>query len=345
MGDGQVKDRQALRQVFLHPGGQFRGAFGVVRDDFLEAGFGGGSAGAVKNAADGMGDFLALLDPGHIRLGVLLQVELAALPWDGAKDGFARGRHAGMVVTDDELGAAEAALDQALEEGAPMHFGFTEGDADTEQGALTGGGDAERDEDGAIPELAVVADLFITGIKHQIGMGAEQPVAPFLEFGVEEFGAVADLGGTDAGAAEFFDDGGDFAGGDALDIHFGHGELERLLGTNAFFQGAGIEGGFAADLRDAKGDGADPAGEGLGLVAVGVAQPGGGAFVRLGLEDLMAFDAHGFIDENAQAFGEAVVTLFSQELQDVVQKFRIGVVGHVRFGVGCVWLHPNRKPA
>jgi hypothetical protein len=38
------------------------------------------------------------------------------------------------------------------------------------------------------------------------------------------------------------------------------------------------------------------------------------------------------------------VALFSQKLQDVVQKFRLGVVGHVRFGVGCVWLHPNRKP-
>ena len=38
-----------------------------------------------------------------------------------------------------------------------------------------------------------------------------------MEFGVEAFGAVADLGGTDGRAAEFLDDGGDFAGGDALD--------------------------------------------------------------------------------------------------------------------------------
>ena len=69
--------------------------------------------------------------------------------------------------------------------------------------------------------------------------------------------------------------------------------------------------------------------EGLGFVAVGVTLAGVGAFVGLGLEDLMAFDAHGFIDEQAQAFGEAIVALFSQELQDVVQEFRIGVVGHV----------------
>jgi len=45
----------------------------------------------------------------------------------------------------------------------------------------------------------------------------------------------------------------------------------------------------------------------------------------------MAFDAHGFVDEQAQAFGKAGVGLVSQELQDVVQEFRIGVVGHVWF--------------
>jgi hypothetical protein len=226
-----------------------------------------------------------------------------------------------------------------------MHFGLTEGEADAEQGTLAGGADAQRDQDGAIPELTIVADLFGAGVKHEIGISAEHPVAPFLEFGVEEFGAVADLGGADAGTAEFLDDGGDLAGGNALDIHFGHGELEGLLGANAFFQGAGIESGVAADLRDANGDGTDPAGEVFGLVAVGVTQAGVGAFARLGLKDLMAFDAHGFIDEQAQAFGEAVVALFSQQLQDVVHQFRIGVVGQVRFMVGWVWLHPNKKPA
>jgi hypothetical protein len=43
----------------------------------------------------------------------------------------------------------------------------------------------------------------------------------------------------------------------------------------------------------------------------------------------MPFVAHGLVDEDAEAFGEAVVALLSQELQDVVQEIRIGVVGHV----------------
>ena len=43
----------------------------------------------------------------------------------------------------------------------------------------------------------------------------------------------------------------------------------------------------------------------------------------------MAFDAHGFVDGEAEAFGKAVVALLGEELQDVVQEFRIGVMGHV----------------
>jgi hypothetical protein len=49
----------------------------------------------------------------------------------------------------------------------------------------------------------------------------------------------------------------------------------------------------------------------------------------VGLEDLVAFDAHGLVDKQAESFGEAVVALLSEKLQDVVQEFRIGVVGHV----------------
>jgi hypothetical protein len=249
-----------------------------------------------------------------------------------------------VIVADDERDAAEAALDEALEEGAPVRFGLTEGDADAEDGTFAFGRDAQGEEDGTVAELAVVADFFVAGVEHQIGTGTQGTIPPILEFGVEAFGAIADLGGTDGGAAEFLDDGGDFAGGDALDIHFGHGEFEGLLGAEAFFQGAGIEVGFAPDLRHAEGDGADAAGESLGFIAVGVTFAGVGAFVGLSLEDVLAFDAHGFVDEEAESFGEAVVALLSQELQDVAQEFRIGVVGHVMFSCWMCLRHPSRKP-
>jgi hypothetical protein len=44
-----------------------------------------------------------------------------------------------------------------------------------------------------------------------------------------EFCAFAELSGADGGAAEFLDDGRDFAGADALDIHFSKGEIEGML--------------------------------------------------------------------------------------------------------------------
>ena len=165
--------------------GEFGRAFGVVSDDFLEPLFGRVRAGAFEDAADGAGDFGALIQAGHISLGVLLEVELAALPGDGAKDGLARGRHAGMIVADDEGDAAQTALDEALEEGAPMHFGFAQGDAHAEDGRVAFGRDAQGDEDGTVAQLAVVADFFVAGIEHQIGTGGQRPVAPLLEFGVE----------------------------------------------------------------------------------------------------------------------------------------------------------------
>jgi len=69
-------------------------------------------------------------------------MELAALPGHGGKDGGAGGAQAGMVVADDELDAVQAALLQALEELAPMGLGFTEGDADAQDGAFALGVDA-----------------------------------------------------------------------------------------------------------------------------------------------------------------------------------------------------------
>jgi hypothetical protein len=58
-------------------------------------------------------------------------------------------------------------------------------------------------------------------------------------------------------------------------------------------------------LGHGKGDGAHAGGDGFGFEAVGMALARGGAFVRLGLEDLGAFQAHGFIDEQADALGKA----------------------------------------
>ena len=336
VGHGQGEDGQALRQVDFHPGGELGSGRGIEGDDLLEAALGGRTVGAAENTANGFGDHGALVESRDKGLGVLLEMELAALPRHGGEDGGACGGQAGVSVTDHELDAAEAAVLEPLEEGAPMDFGFTEGHADAQDGAFTGGIDAQGDEDGAIQELAALADLLVTGIQDQVGESAQGAGSPGLEFKVEVGGALADLGGTDGATAELLDDGRDFAGGDALDVHFGEGQFERLLAADALFQGAGVEVDVAPDLRDAELNGADAGVEGFGFEAVGVALAGFGALIGLGLEGLGALLAHGLVDEQADAFGEAGGALLSQELQNGVQEFRLGLVGRHGFAFGCV---------
>ena len=72
----------------------------------------------------------------------------------------------------------------------------------------------------------------------------------------------------------------------------------------------------------------------LGLKPLALALAGLGALVGLGLEGLGAFLAHGFVDQEADAFGQAAAgALVSQELQNGVQEFRIGSVGRHGFAL------------
>ena len=100
-----------------------------------------------------------------------------------------------------------------------MDLGLAEGDAGAEDLALAIEADAQGDGHGTVDHAATMADLFVAGIEDDIRKGAEGSGAPAFEFGVEPGGAVADVGGGDGGAAKFFEDGGDFAGGNALHIH------------------------------------------------------------------------------------------------------------------------------
>ncbi len=65
--------------------------------------------------------------------------------------------------------------------------------------------------------------------------------------------------------------------------------------------------------------------QGLGFEAVGVALAGVGASVGLSLERVGAFLAHGFIDKQTDAFGEAARAFFIEELKNSIQEFRIAL--------------------
>ena len=166
--------------------------------------------------------FLTHLQSWDVGLGVLLEMELAALPWDGREDGVAGGGHAGVGIADDEAGAVEAPGDQRGEEVAPVDFGLAEGDADAEDGAFAIGADADGDEHGAVAQEAAVAHFFIAGIEDEVRAGVQRALAPELEFDIELGGAGADLRGADLVAAEFLDDFSDLASGDSLDVHLLH---------------------------------------------------------------------------------------------------------------------------
>ena len=75
---------------------------------------------------------------------------------------------------------------------------------------------------------------------------------------------------------------------------------------------------MAADLRDAEGDGSETAVEGFRFIPVGVAFACFGALVGLCLEDMLAFDAHGFVDEEAKTFveGAGIERGLSADLRD-----------------------------
>jgi len=286
VGEWQAENGEPLGQIFFHPGGEFWGVFGIEGDELLELLLGGGKVWTVEEAADSAGDLSALIQTRDMGLSILLEVELAALPRDGWEDGGACGFEADVVVADDELDAGQAALAEALKESAPVNFGFAERDTDAQEGAFAVGIYAHGQEHGAVEQLTVEADFFVACIQHEIRAESQGACAPFFQFGIEEFGAFTDLGGADGSATELLDNSGDFAGRDALDIHFGEGEFEGLFGAQTFLERAGIERDVAADLGDVEFDGTQPGGEGFILEAIGVAQACVCALVRLGLEGL-----------------------------------------------------------
>ncbi len=91
MGGWQSENGEAFGQVFF----QFRSAIGsgecIRGEGFLDALLRGGEAVAKEDASVGASDISALINPRNVSLGVLLEVELAALPRDCLEAGTTAG--------------------------------------------------------------------------------------------------------------------------------------------------------------------------------------------------------------------------------------------------------------
>ena len=81
-----------------------------------------------------------------------------------------------------------------------------------------------------------MANLFVACVEEDVEGLAERALAPEGEGCVEFCGAATDLAGADGRPAEVFDDGGNFACGDALDVHLSEGDLEGLLAADTFLE-------------------------------------------------------------------------------------------------------------
>jgi hypothetical protein len=258
----------------------------------------------------------------HVVEGVLLEMELAALPRHAGETGLERRPQTFMIIADDEDGAVQAALLESSQEIAPVHFGLADGCGDTENGTLAVGGDANGHEHGAVQDDAIAADLFIAGIDDEVRVsdGIQAAIAPSLQLRIELGAGPADLSAGDLESpGQLFENGGDLAGGNALDVHLGDGQGQSAFAAPASFQCGRIEFDFAADLRHGDGHFSQAGLEGLGLKAIGVAGAAGRAFVGIGAERLGALDLHGVVEQEAHGLGEAVSAFLQNAVHDLIE--------------------------
>ena len=233
--------------------------------------------------------------------GVLREVELAALPDGTGQDSAAGGLQPGMVVTDDEADAADAAVDQAVEEGSPMDFGFRWIAGDAEHAPSPVRSDADGGEQGGIADHAAVTQLLVAGVEKEIVDLAQRPAAPGGEFLVQQSGSPADLGRRQALQAELGHHLGGITGGDALHVHLGDRQHHRARGSAPALQRPRIEGLVGSSgFGDVDGHRPSRGVERLALVTVGIAAPFGVALVEAGAEEALPLQAQGEIEQRRE---------------------------------------------
>lgn len=76
----------------------------------------------IKDAPYLAGHRRTLIESADVALCVVLQVKLAPLPRHARKHRFAGRFEARVVIAGDELDPAQAALNQAVQKGSPMHL-------------------------------------------------------------------------------------------------------------------------------------------------------------------------------------------------------------------------------
>jgi len=98
-----------------------------------------------------------------------------------------------MVVADDELDAAHAAVHEVVQEIAPVDLGLGQRGRHAQQAPPAVRADADGRQDGRVADDAAVADLLVPGIEDQVCHRVEPARAPGPQFVVQQGGGAADL--------------------------------------------------------------------------------------------------------------------------------------------------------
>ncbi len=145
------------------------------------------------------------------------------MPGHSGKNGLSGGLELGVIIADDELDAPNPVVDEGLEEGPPERLGSRR----AALASLAIGADPEILEEGTQHDRPVVADLFVAGIKDEVGDLADRPVPPGNDLLVDFSRHATYLLRGDVEATQVLDDGRDHLGAATLDVHLGDGEGRR----------------------------------------------------------------------------------------------------------------------
>lgn len=119
---GKEKNHPTFWQAADHPVGQTRVSLLIRWNGLGKAGVCRRTIRSIEEGTNILNHLRLHLFVRHIRLGVLLQKELASPPWNAAKDSQPCSSQTGMIVAGDQLHAIQSALLQALQECSPVDF-------------------------------------------------------------------------------------------------------------------------------------------------------------------------------------------------------------------------------
>ena len=121
----KAEHRQSLRNGSLHPIRQLRSDIGILDHDLLQISF---CLIPIRGIED-RPDIRRYLSPhpfsGHILAGILLQMELAALPGNPGEECLAGLAQPVVVIADDQADTLQTTIEQSFQEQPPVLLCFT----------------------------------------------------------------------------------------------------------------------------------------------------------------------------------------------------------------------------